>query len=381
MDWLWIILLIVLVLLVAWWLLNGSRRRSSTMDASSRSAYDRGAAPRDSTSGAGVAGGGVAGAVDAGMPDADDVAMGDSASEMPAATDRHDFTTSEAASATTAQTGDIADSDLDAARYEVDDMAMPGDDMATSGGATGVAETADDADDMVAATGDEAMASETGDEAMASETATAGGAIRDTTWDEADVEGDYVADVVDYERETPPGGAEDVTAEPAATIDEMAAGVSGDPMDDAAAMAPSDMGEMAGGSAIADIEGTPGTDVAMGEQVAADRDAMDYAATGDAGIDTGARTYDTATGSGGDDMAAGGFAEPATASADGPYGAGSAAPAEDGSGPSGYDIKGNADSMLYHTTDSPSYGGTRAEVWFANEEAARNAGFTRWNER
>jgi len=65
---------------------------------------------------------------------------------------------------------------------------------------------------------------------------------------------------------------------------------------------------------------------------------------------------------------------------DGPYGSGSAVPAEDGSGPAGYDIKGNADSMLYHTSDSPYYERTRAEVWFDSEATARDAGFTRWDE-
>lgn len=65
---------------------------------------------------------------------------------------------------------------------------------------------------------------------------------------------------------------------------------------------------------------------------------------------------------------------------DGPYGSGSAVPAEDGSGPAGYDIKGNAGSMLYHTPDSPYYERTRAEVWFDSEAAAGDAGFTRWDE-
>jgi len=61
--------------------------------------------------------------------------------------------------------------------------------------------------------------------------------------------------------------------------------------------------------------------------------------------------------------------------ADGAYGPGSADPNPDGSGPDGYDIKGNADSMLYHTPDSVFYNVTKAEVWFATEAAARAAGF------
>ncbi|NDJ88225.1 channel accessory protein ArfC, sunset domain variant [Mycolicibacter kumamotonensis] len=62
-----------------------------------------------------------------------------------------------------------------------------------------------------------------------------------------------------------------------------------------------------------------------------------------------------------------------------PYGEGSARPGEDGSGPAGWTIKGNEDSMLYHGPESPSYGQTIAEVWFADEQTAEAAGFTRWD--
>jgi uncharacterized membrane protein ArfC len=64
--------------------------------------------------------------------------------------------------------------------------------------------------------------------------------------------------------------------------------------------------------------------------------------------------------------------------ATGPYGAGSAKAATDGSGPAGWTVKGNEDSMLYHTPDSPNYKQTIAEVWFRNEESAQRAGFTHW---
>lgn len=43
--------------------------------------------------------------------------------------------------------------------------------------------------------------------------------------------------------------------------------------------------------------------------------------------------------------------------------------------PKGYDIKGNADSMKYHTPESPWYGRTVAEVWFNSTAAAEKAGF------
>jgi hypothetical protein len=64
--------------------------------------------------------------------------------------------------------------------------------------------------------------------------------------------------------------------------------------------------------------------------------------------------------------------------ADSPYGSGSARPGADGSGPEGWLVKGNADSMLYHTPDSPHYKETIAEVWFKDEESAKQGGFTPW---
>lgn len=64
---------------------------------------------------------------------------------------------------------------------------------------------------------------------------------------------------------------------------------------------------------------------------------------------------------------------------DGPFGPGSAKAGAGGSGPAGWTIKGNEDSMLYHTTDSPFYDVTIPEVWFREEQAAEAAGFTRWD--
>jgi len=60
-----------------------------------------------------------------------------------------------------------------------------------------------------------------------------------------------------------------------------------------------------------------------------------------------------------------------------PFGEGSHAPfSEDAKiQPDGYDIKGNADSMLYHRPDSRSYRATIAEVWFDTPERAEAAGF------
>jgi uncharacterized membrane protein ArfC len=47
--------------------------------------------------------------------------------------------------------------------------------------------------------------------------------------------------------------------------------------------------------------------------------------------------------------------------------------------PSGYTIKGNEDSMLYHSPESPTYERTIAEVWFRDVETAEAAGFNRWD--
>jgi hypothetical protein len=64
---------------------------------------------------------------------------------------------------------------------------------------------------------------------------------------------------------------------------------------------------------------------------------------------------------------------------DAPYGPGSAAPTDDGSAPEGFAIKAKTSSGLYHTTASPSFKRTRADVWFCTPEDAERAGFTAWN--
>lgn len=63
------------------------------------------------------------------------------------------------------------------------------------------------------------------------------------------------------------------------------------------------------------------------------------------------------------------------------YGEGSALPAEDGSGPSGWVVKGNAGSMLFQTPESPSYEHTTVDVWFESEEHAKAAGFAHWDRK
>ncbi len=62
-----------------------------------------------------------------------------------------------------------------------------------------------------------------------------------------------------------------------------------------------------------------------------------------------------------------------------PHGPGSARPGEGGLGPPGWTVKGNEESKLYHSPESPSFRVTRAEVWFRDVETAEAAGFNRWD--
>jgi len=57
--------------------------------------------------------------------------------------------------------------------------------------------------------------------------------------------------------------------------------------------------------------------------------------------------------------------------------AGAKAPLKSGKAPKGYDIKGNADSGLYHEPDGQWYDATEAEFYFKTAEDAEAAGFTR----
>ena len=56
---------------------------------------------------------------------------------------------------------------------------------------------------------------------------------------------------------------------------------------------------------------------------------------------------------------------------------GAKAPLKSGNAPKGFDIKGNADSGLYHEPDGQWYDATVAEFWFKSAEDAEAAGFTR----
>ncbi len=56
---------------------------------------------------------------------------------------------------------------------------------------------------------------------------------------------------------------------------------------------------------------------------------------------------------------------------------GSVEATDDGEMPEGFEIKGNASSMLYHEPDSRYYESTKAEVWFDSVESAEAAGFSK----
>lgn len=65
----------------------------------------------------------------------------------------------------------------------------------------------------------------------------------------------------------------------------------------------------------------------------------------------------------------------------GRYGEGSADAVAHQGPPDGFTIKGNAQSMLFHTPDSPYYGRTKPEVWFRTESDAERAGFTKYTRK
>jgi hypothetical protein len=72
------------------------------------------------------------------------------------------------------------------------------------------------------------------------------------------------------------------------------------------------------------------------------------------------------------------FDEPQDDVPPGRYGEGSAEAVPHQGPPDGFTIKGNAQSMLFHTPESPYYGRTKPEIWFRTEADAERAGFTKY---
>ncbi len=116
-----------------------------------------------------------------------------------------------------------------------------------------------------------------------------------------------------------------------------------------------------------------------GDETAADDTAndetLDATEVDDDGIQPLVGAIDSAIGE--SDAADDSVGDAADAAIEEPYGPGSAAPFADGSGPEGYDIKGNAQSMLFHEPDTRYYKATKAEVWFDTVESAEAAGFSK----
>ena len=110
-------------------------------------------------------------------------------------------------------------------------------------------------------------------------------------------------------------------------------------------------------------------------------DTKTEAAKPDVDVADEAKTAKTATAAATATLVGGGATDDADSKsvAEEPYGPGSARVAAGAAAPSGWTIKGNEDSMLYHTTESPSYDRTIAELWFRDVESAENAGFNRWD--
>jgi hypothetical protein len=157
---------------------------------------------------------------------------------------------------------------------------------------------------------------------------------------------------------------------------------------------------LAGGAAVAGAAGAAGAaKLAGGRSGAADADAIPRVPKIDADVDADAtaRVPKLDVDAGGDlakpgAVAAGAaaagvaggaatakFAGSSTESGKEPYGPGSARVSAGAVAPSGYDIKGNEDSMLYHTPESNAYDETVAEVWFRDVPTAEAAGFNRWD--
>jgi large subunit ribosomal protein L17 len=92
-------------------------------------------------------------------------------------------------------------------------------------------------------------------------------------------------------------------------------------------------------------------------------------------VDAEAASTEAAEAASGEEVATESVDSAVVEAAAGPYGADSADPLEDGEAPEGFYVKGNKDSMKFHTPASPWYDKTVAEVYFKTAEAAAAAGF------
>jgi large subunit ribosomal protein L17 len=127
----------------------------------------------------------------------------------------------------------------------------------------------------------------------------------------------------------------------------------------------------------ASVATAAGSQVAIGSDEAAEAQADTDEAIDDARVETAADTDDeieagAETAADTDDEI-----EESASTDEAPYGEGSHAALDDGTQPEGFPIKGDVDTMVYHEPGSSAYDSTDAEVWFENDEAAEDAGFSR----
>jgi large subunit ribosomal protein L17 len=127
----------------------------------------------------------------------------------------------------------------------------------------------------------------------------------------------------------------------------------------------------------ASVATAAGSQVVIGADEAAEAEADTDEAIDDARVETAADTDDeieagAETAADTDDEI-----EESASTDEAPYGEGSHAALDDGTQPEGFPIKGDVDTMVYYEPGSPAYDSTDAEVWFENDEAAEDAGFSR----
>ena len=113
----------------------------------------------------------------------------------------------------------------------------------------------------------------------------------------------------------------------------------------------------------------------QGATVAAEGELTEVSGLADLGSGDADTTEAAVVSAGADDAAAADDADAADAEGVRDFGPDSHPATEDGSAPEGFDVKGNADSMKFHTPESQWYDATVAEVWFRSAEAAAAAGF------
>ncbi|WP_458111254.1 hypothetical protein M1D88_12965 [Arthrobacter sp. R1-13] len=117
-------------------------------------------------------------------------------------------------------------------------------------------------------------------------------------------------------------------------------------------------------------------EAAPGEPAATEASAAQATPAPDTPFDPDEETWQRAESSAVTESSLSHTAEPSSHLAvDQPYGEGSAAAAADGSGPEGYTVKGDAETMTYFEETNPAYEEAPAGVWFESVAHAEAAGF------